>query len=124
MNESNPLSYAGTSESEEAGNRRYTEPSLALYGKTLSGIDATLSLRGERYGEFKDHASISQGLKAVMRAAPKWALLSADKKEALEMVVHKIARILNGDPEYVDSWHDIVGYASLVEAKLRKHYGQ
>jgi hypothetical protein len=30
------------------------------------------------------------------------------------MISHKIARILNGDPCYHDSWHDIVGFAKLV----------
>jgi len=34
------------------------------------------------------------------------------------MVVHKISRILNGNPNNIDSWHDIVGYASLVEKRL------
>lgn len=31
------------------------------------------------------------------------------------MIQHKIGRILNGDPAYADSWHDIAGYATLVE---------
>lgn len=39
--------------------------------------------------------------------------------EALEMIAHKIARILNGDLSYPDSWHDIAGYALRVEARLR-----
>ena len=50
--------------------------------------------------------------------SPNWAALSDDKKEALGMIAHKIARILNGDPEYGDSWHDIAGYAKLVEDSL------
>jgi hypothetical protein len=82
------------------------------------GIDETLKERGNRYGEFKDHAEISQSLKDVMRNFPGWNRLSDDKKEALEMIQHKIARILNGDPSYADSWHDITGYARLVEAQL------
>lgn len=27
-------------------------------------------------------------------------------------------RILNGDPDYHDSWHDIAGYAQLVADQL------
>jgi hypothetical protein len=81
-------------------------------------VDETLEARGERYGEFTGHAEIAQALKATMRATTNWAALSTDKKEALEMVVHKIARILNGDPEYPDSWLDIGGYARLVHKKL------
>jgi len=41
--------------------------------------------------------------------------MSASHREALEMIAHKIGRILNGDPNYADSWHDIAGYAKLAE---------
>lgn len=34
------------------------------------------------------------------------------------MIFHKIARILNGDPNYADSWVDIAGYAKLVADEL------
>lgn len=34
------------------------------------------------------------------------------------MIVHKIGRILNGDPNYADSWHDIAGYATLIDQQL------
>jgi hypothetical protein len=47
-----------------------------------------------------------------------WALLSASQKEALEMIAHKIGRILNGDPNYDDSWRDIAGYAELIVKQL------
>lgn len=44
--------------------------------------------------------------------------LAPDQRESLEMVMHKIARIINGDPNYADSWHDIAGYAKLVADRL------
>lgn len=31
------------------------------------------------------------------------------------MILHKIARIMNGDPDHIDHWHDIAGYATLIE---------
>ena len=40
-------------------------------------------------------------------------------RESLEMLAHKVARILNGNPDYVDSWHDVSGYATLVEKRLK-----
>jgi hypothetical protein len=43
-------------------------------------------------------------------------------REALEMVAHKIGRILNGDPKYHDSWHDIIGYTKLVADRLRARH--
>ena len=47
-----------------------------------------------------------------------WAKLDPDQREALEMIAHKMARILNGDQDHLDSWHDIQGYARLVEQRL------
>jgi hypothetical protein len=81
-------------------------------------IDQTLEERGERYGDFRGHAEITQGIKNVMRTGESWGLLDDDQVEALDMIAHKIGRIVNGDPDYVDSWTDIIGYARLVEKRL------
>lgn len=85
--------------------------------ETMS-IDETLAARGARYGSFTAHARITQTLKRTMIDSPNWSRLADDQREALEMVQHKIGRILNGDPDYLDSWHDIIGYVRLVEARL------
>lgn len=84
----------------------------------MSSIDTTLAERGSRYGEFTDHAVITQNIKASMAQGRNWSLLEDDMKEALEMVAHKVGRILNGDPTYIDSWTDIIGYTRLVEKRL------
>jgi len=81
-------------------------------------IKKTLEERGTRYGAFPEHAVISQALQAVMRATPRWKELQPFQKEALMMFAHKVGRILNGDPNYADSWHDIAGYAQLVVDEL------
>jgi hypothetical protein len=83
-------------------------------------IQDTLNERGKRYGEFRDHARITQRLKAECAAQPKWERLTHSQREALEMICHKIGRILNGDPNYDDSWRDIAGYAQLVVNELNK----
>jgi len=83
-----------------------------------SNIDDTLKERGSRYGDFKEHARITQNIKRAMVDSPNWASLSDDKREALEMLAHKVGRVLNGDPEYHDSWHDIIGYTKLVADTL------
>lgn len=85
---------------------------------TATDTNATLKGRGSRYGHFNGHAAITQNLKDVMRATDNWGRLTSAQKESLEMVAHKIGRILNGDPNYADSWHDIAGYASLVDKLL------
>jgi hypothetical protein len=83
-----------------------------------TAIESTLAERKSRYGTLKGHARITQAIKRAMVDSPNWPVLSDDKKEALEMVAHKIGRILNGDPEYHDSWHDIIGYTKLIADDL------
>lgn len=82
--------------------------------KSISEIDAILNERGSRYGNFLDHARITQDIKRAMENSRNWATLPLDTREALEMTAHKIGRMLNGDPEYVDNVVDIIGYMQLV----------
>jgi hypothetical protein len=84
----------------------------------LANLNDTLAERNKTHGDFATHAAISQKLKAILRDSPKWDLLTPVQKESLEMQVHKQARIVNGDPNHLDSWHDIGGYAKLVEDEL------
>jgi len=72
--------------------------------------------RGSRYGVFKTHASIAQEIKKVI--AGNSSRLSPSQREALDMIAHKMGRILNGDPDYADSWVDIAGYSQLIVAEL------
>lgn len=81
-------------------------------------VNDTLSERGGRYGPFEQHARITQELKRVVINHPGYDRLSDDQKEALSMIFHKVGRIINGNPNYADSWHDIAGYATLVEQAL------
>jgi len=87
---------------------------------TSMSVDETLEQRGKRYGTFVKHSELSQSLLRTIRTH---ALLN-DKQlsdvhtEALTMICHKMARIVNGDPNYDDSWRDIAGYATLVEKHI------
>lgn len=74
--------------------------------------------RGSRYGEFKRHAEITIALKQIIDLYGDH--LADDQREALDMIMHKVGRILNGDPNYADSWIDIAGYAKLVADRLMK----
>lgn len=78
-------------------------------------VTNTLRERGARYGEFENHAAIAQAMKSACKAqGTSWSRMEAPQREALEMILHKVARIVNGDPDYADSWQDIAGYATLV----------
>jgi hypothetical protein len=86
------------------------------------GVDAILDERGSRYGPFVSHAMITQLLKGTMDTylTQNKKTLMPDQQEALDMIFHKIGRILNGDPNYADSWIDIAGYAKLVADRLER----
>ena len=88
--------------------------------KAPEGIDATLAERGSKYGKFVDHAIVTQKLKRVLHehAARHDKSFALDQAEALDMICHKLGRIVNGDPDYADSWVDIAGYAKLVADRL------
>lgn len=77
-------------------------------------VEETLNARGGTYGTFYDLSNTAQTLKQYVRTQPGWRELSFVQREALDMIATKIARILNGNPEHLDSWHDIAGYATLV----------
>lgn len=84
----------------------------------MENIDSVLIERGKRYGKFKDHAFVTQAIKSSLFNSNPDLILDCDQKEALEMIAHKLGRIVNGDPNYADSWVDIAGYAKLVADRL------
>lgn len=89
----------------------------------VQSINQVLEERGTRYGQFINQAGIAQGLHQViefgMQVTGKTRFdFYVDELEALNMIVNKLARIVNGDPHYSDSWRDIAGYATLVADRL------
>lgn len=84
----------------------------------MNSIESTLSERESRYGDFTVHARIAQAIQDDMRISEGWSRLSDVQRQALTVIADKIARILSGDPNYADNWHDIQGYARLVEERL------
>ena len=84
----------------------------------------TLAERGSRYGDFTDHARICQNIKRAMYTEDGWSRLTDVQKQSLEVIADKMGRILSGDPEYGDNWHDIQGYAKLAEDRLKADFGQ
>jgi hypothetical protein len=75
-------------------------------------IEKTLQERNATHGDFREGAKISQRLKKVVSAYE--TNLTPVQKESLDMIMHKVARLLNGDPTHTDTWHDIIGYATLA----------
>jgi hypothetical protein len=80
-------------------------------------LEDVLADRGREYGDFRDQAQIAQDLKDSIYPHYKDDLRPF-QREALEMILHKISRIVNGNPNNVDSWKDIEGYARIVRERL------
>ena len=81
------------------------------------GVDATLAERQATYGSFEDVAFVTENVMGVLSKARPNGLsdLPHTHRMALYMIVSKMARIVNGDFNHLDSWHDIGGYAKLIE---------
>jgi len=79
-------------------------------------VDSTLDARAVEYGKFIEGAEVIQMLKRVVQNAlnNRDKTLAHDQAEALDMIIHKIGRIINGNPDVIDHWLDIAGYAQLV----------
>lgn len=79
----------------------------------MADINTLLTERAKTHESFNNHARITQNLKDVMHKELAWQGLNLMHREALDMIVHKIGRIMAGDPTYADHWDDIAGYAKL-----------
>lgn len=78
-------------------------------------VNSTLASRQSSHGDFIQNSIVMQSLKDICRNSPNWNNLPPHMKEAIDMNCHKLGRILSGDPNFVDHWHDIGGYVKLVE---------
>jgi hypothetical protein len=84
----------------------------------MTDIEEILKDRQRTHGSFPLHAIISQALKDTCRDAHVWHKLSMAQRESVDMICHKLARVLNGDPNEVDHWRDCEGYAHLITREL------
>ena len=83
-------------------------------------IKEIVDARGAVYGSMMENGRMSQGLKDQMRTAKNWKNIPPMHREALDMIQHKISRLLNGDYDHLDSWDDIAGYSRVVRDELTK----
>jgi hypothetical protein len=83
-------------------------------------VDALVNERAGKYGKFENLAEVSQRFKDSLHyfLITRNKYLAPDQQEAMELIFHKFARIINGDADYIDNWKDIAGYATLVSDRL------
>lgn len=90
-------------------------------------VSATLALVGERgktHGKFSDHARITQSFKRLahaelyrrhQRGQPP---LTDQQNESIDMILHKLGRIIAGESGFADHWADIAGYAEIANKEF------
>lgn len=83
-----------------------------------SNIADTLEERQKTHGAYEDHARVTQQIKDIMQAERGWGALTFSQRETLDMIAHKIGRVLAGNPNFHDHWHDIAGYSTLIANQL------
>lgn len=82
-------------------------------------IETILAERGATYGEYAEGSDLAMRLLAVVHSGAKYEEMNHGQQYAMFMFCAKMARLLNGDPDHVDSWSDIAGYATLVLETLK-----
>jgi hypothetical protein len=86
----------------------------------LSRVEQVLNEREGQHGDYSETAELIQRLKAMMRRSANWNSLTPVERESLEMIQHKVGRILSGDPKHEDHWMDIQGYAKLAQDRRKE----
>ena len=81
-------------------------------------IKDTLDTRHGSHGSFKENGRVTMALIAQLKSGPSWHSMSTDQQLAAIFIAHKLARITCGNSNFPDHWHDIAGYATLVEESL------
>ena len=80
----------------------------------MEDIRKILAERGQTHGDFSNQAECAQDLKKAFHDWAQHNKLTPYMKEAVDMILHKMARVATGDPFVQDHWDDIAGYATLV----------
>lgn len=80
-------------------------------GRTMGDPVALTGERKKTHGDWMRQSYVAQELKAVVGSND--GHLEPHQREAVDMIVVKLSRILSGDASFEDHWDDIAGYAHL-----------
>lgn len=115
--------YAEIEQVRQAISKSWGSVGSASGGASQSsgGVDATLAERQSTYGCFEDVAFVTENIMSILAKVRVNGLddLPNTHRMALYMIASKMARIVNGDFNHLDSWHDIGGYSKLIEKLIK-----
>lgn len=80
--------------------------------------DPLLAEREKTHGNFAAKTGLIQNIKRLLRFEPGWELLTPSQQEVLDMIATKLGRIMLGNPNEIDHWKDIAGYAMLIVEEI------
>lgn len=86
----------------------------------LPKVERTLNERQSQYGCYEDVAYATQSMLDILYSNTSYKNMSKPHKESIHMILSKIARLSCGDQNCIDGWHDIQGYAKLIEDLIGK----
>ena len=78
-------------------------------------IEETLKTRGNVHGNFVTSAVFKDTVNHLVSLTPNYDRMGHACRQAMFMIVEKMGRILYGEPIFADHWHDISGYAKLID---------
>ncbi len=84
----------------------------------MRDIHATIETRARTHGNFEEQARTAVAIKRAVYSSPNARKLSDDQREALDQITVKLARLMHGDHNEPEHWHDLAGYATLVHDRL------
>lgn len=78
-------------------------------------VRITLQKRGDRYGDVDVQAGLyDELLEVIGKHVQEWRSMTPRQRQSIRMICLKISRLVCGNHDDADSWHDIEGYARLA----------
>lgn len=84
----------------------------------MPSTEEILAERAKTHGEYSTTARVIQELKYVAESGPMWHTLTHTQRESVHMILHKVGRVVSGNPNIRDHWDDIAGYAKLTSDRI------
>ncbi|OED35018.1 hypothetical protein AB832_06575 [Flavobacteriaceae bacterium (ex Bugula neritina AB1)] len=86
-----------------------------------NNISNVLNERRSTHGNFKDNARLTIELQEIIRSHENYKNMSYSHKLSLNMILHKVSRIVCGDHNFLEHIVDIIGYAKRLEEQIESN---
>lgn len=81
----------------------------------MANVESTLAQRQNVHGDYARSAGVKDELLRRLECTPNFEQMDSVGRTTLRMIVEKLGRIMFGDWSFADHWHDIAGYATLMD---------